>query len=117
PLPGGSSRCVHAVTSFDRADRAGALAQQVLLDLAGGGLRDLLEPHLPRDLVPGQESPAMRDELVRRGARARLELDVSERSLTPLRVRTRAHRTGEHRRMAIERILHFERAHVLAARD
>src|SRR5262249_758302 len=104
-------------TSLNGARGAGALAQQVLLDLAGRGLRNLLEPHLVRDLGAGEQCPAMRNQLLRRRARAGLQLDVGERRLAPLGVGTSDYGTDSDAGVAIERILDLERAHILAAAD
>src|SRR6516164_11835736 len=102
------------MTLFDGAGRAGALAQQVLLDLAGGGLRNLLEAYLARDLVAGEQCPAMRDQLFGARARAGLELHVGAWRLAPLGIGSRHDGTDRDAGVAIERILHLERAHVLA---
>ena len=51
---------------FDRRRRAGALAQQELLDLAGRGLRQLAEHDALRHLEPREMRAAVRDQLAAR---------------------------------------------------
>src|SRR5690606_39233586 len=103
--------------SADRRRRAGALAQHVLLDLAGGGLGDLLEADLARALEVREALAAMRDELFGAGARIRPQLDEGGRCLAPARIRLRDHAAGEDRRMGVEHVLDLDRGDVLAARD
>src|SRR5580700_6380683 len=85
-LTSGSAAVVMVVSSFDRTGRSRPLAQHELLDLAGGGLRDLLEAHLARHLEGRQQAAAMPDELGGARRDAALELDEGERRLTPLRI-------------------------------
>src|SRR2546429_1530778 len=115
--PLGSGSAVMVVSSFDRTGRFRPLAQHELLDLAGGGLRDLLEAHLARHLVGRQQGAAMRDELGGAHRDAALELDEGEGRLAPFRIGPRHHCAGHHRGVAIERILHLQGADVLPAGD
>src|SRR5256885_14269377 len=95
-LTSGSTEVVMVVSSFDRTGRSRPLAQHELLDLAGGGLRNLLEAHLARHLVGRQQGAAMPDELGGAHRDAALELDEGERGLAPFRIGPRDHRAGHH---------------------
>jgi hypothetical protein len=57
----------------------------------------------------------MADQLVGGGRRAGLELDVGERRLAPLRIGPRHDGAGHHGGVAVQRVLHLDRADVLAA--
>ncbi len=46
-----------------------------------------------------------------------LQLDKGNRRLAPLLVRSRHHRTGQHRRVTVQGILDLERADIFAAAD
>src|SRR6266446_5881905 len=102
------------------ADLLRALAQLEFLDLARRGFWQRSEDDRPRYLVMGEVGAAPGDDVIAgngAGAGLRLERDKSARGLAPDRVGPGDDRRLHHLRMAIERILDFERGDVLAARD
>src|SRR3546814_12790404 len=79
------------------------LAQDELLDLAGGGLGQRAEDHFLRRLEAGEALAAEGDELGLVGLLAGLQLDQGARGPAPFLARPRAHRDSGHRRVAAER--------------
>ena len=101
---------------FDGAGRLRALAQLELLDLAGA--RSSGSPRsgpraapCSRPAAPCSARP-VRPALTVAPA---FSLDEGHRRLAPLRVGPRDHRAGQHRRVAVQRVLDLDRADVLAA--
>src|SRR5436309_12788338 len=86
-----------------------ALAQLVLLDLAGRRLRQLAELDLARRLEARQRLAREGDQLLARQRRAGAQRDEPFRPLAPLLVRDRDDGRLEHVRMPDERALDLAR--------
>src|SRR4051794_263615 len=104
---GRSCVCCTGRTLVDPAVGAGpgAVAEHVLLDLAGGRLRKRAERHRLRCLEPGQPAADVLDDLGLGGGGTVLQGDVRGRHLAPALVRHRDHRHLEHRRMVGDGLL------------
>jgi tricorn protease len=110
PLPGRSALLAGQVGR--------AAAEHVLLDLSGGGFRQLRdERHPVRGLKVGQPVPREGDQLVRRGGRAVAQHHERMRRLAPLLMRQPDDRHLLDSRMAQQHALDLDRGDVLAAAD
>src|SRR6476619_6945363 len=98
----------------NRRGRSRLLAQDELLNLPRGRLRERAEHDTARCLEMGEQVAAVLDELALSYARIRFQLDERARCLAPLLVRLRDDCRGKHRRVAMQRILDLERRNVLA---
>src|SRR3954468_3832301 len=94
-----------------------AVAQQVLLHLAGGGLRQLAVDESLRHLECRQSRADEGGELRVVDVGVRAESHVGDGDLTPLLVRRTYHRRLQHSGMGVEGSLHLDRGDVLAAGD
>src|SRR5208282_418977 len=94
-----------------------AVAQDELLDLAGGGLRQRPELDRVGALVVGEALAAERDDLVRGGYGTLVEGDERLGPFSPVRVRDPDNRAFEHGGVGAERLLDFDAGDVLAAGD
>src|SRR2546425_922604 len=108
-----------APDSVDALGAAGPLpiAQDELLDLPGGRLRQLAELDGGGTLEMGDLPPAELDDLLLSGLHARLERDEGLRPLAPLLVRDGDHRALEDGGVPGDRLLDLDGRDVLAARD
>src|ERR1700720_427212 len=93
------------------------VAQHELLDLAGGGLRQLSELDGGRRLEVGDVLLAELDDVPLGGALVRLQRDERLGPLAPFLVRDRDHRALHDARMPGHALLDLDRRDVLAARD
>src|SRR4051812_27203837 len=104
-----------ASVSFDRRRGAHPLAQQELLDLAGGSLRQLAEDNASRHLESREMAAAVLDDRLLGELGPRLELDERAGGFAPPWIGSRDDGRGEHGRMPVEDVLDLDRADVLAA--
>lgn len=102
---------------IDRRTRSDLRAQLEFLDLPGRRLRQLAEPHRLRNLVCGEQQPAVRDDLLLGRRHSVAQLDERARHLAPLRIRQRDDGRDRDGRMPVQRVLDLDARDVLAARD
>src|SRR5438067_7239282 len=95
---------------LDRAGRLHLFAQHELLDLAGRRFGQLAEDDPFRRLEACEVLPAMFDQIGFGHARSWLHFDEGAWRLAPLRIGLGDDRRGQHRRMAVERVLDLARA-------
>src|SRR6185437_5141640 len=106
-----------SLPSLDRARRLRDLPQREFLDLPRRRLRQLLEHEIARYFVTRHVLAAEQPQFLGGHLGAGPELDKGARCLTPFRVGLRDYRHAQHGRMAVQRLLHFDRGNVLPARD
>src|SRR5215472_9555605 len=92
-----------------------AVAQDELLDLASGGLRQRPELDRVRALVMREAITAELDDLLRRSGGAVVEGDERLRAFSPVRVRNPDHRAFEHGGVGNYGLLDLDAGDVLAA--
>src|SRR6185312_12951098 len=92
----------------------GDLAQAEFLDLAGGGLGQLTEHHMTRQLETGQMGAAMADQDFSRRLMSGAQFDKGARGFAPFGIGARHHRGEQNRRMAGQRVFHFDGRNILA---
>src|SRR2546425_5892117 len=94
-----------------------ALSKDILLNLAGRGLRQVLEFDCRWTLEVSHPRPAVLDDLFRGGLSARFCSHESLWHFPPLLIGNRDHRALKHGRVGRDGLFDFDRADVLAAGD